>query len=441
MKYTGYELAWCFFIYAFIGWVLEVVFAAFSKKKFANRGFLNGPLCPIYGSGMIFLLVFFSSLLENVFFLFLASMVVTTFLGFFTGLFMEKFFGRKWWDYSGYKYNIRGYICLRVSLLWGLGAVLFMKFLQPFFLYLIKLIPRFVGNTVLIVLAVFLACDLLVTTGALLKIKRQSRRIQEIVDGMNKLSGKMGGAITNLIQKRMVRAYPNLNKDGQLIHTAEKVKPVVFAEGCSFHKLVWLFFIGAFLGDITETIFMLITTGRLMSRSSVLYGPFSIVWGLAIVILTLILDRYKDRDDRYIFVFGTIAGGAYEYVCSVFTELAFGTIFWDYSKIPFNLGGRVNLLFCFFWGIAALIWLKLFYPFLSKLIEKVNVKVGTVLSWVFVVFMVFNMAISGLALARYSSRAAGNPADNAVLHFLDEHYTDERMEKIYPNAKMPAQYK
>ena len=175
-----------------------------------------------------------------------------------------------------------------------------------------------------------------------------------------------------------------------------------------------------------------------MSRSSVLYGPFSIVWGLAIVILTLLLERYKDRDDRYIFIFGTIAGGAYEYVCSVFTEMAFGTIFWDYSKIPFNLGGRINLLFCFFWGIAALVWLKLFYPFLSKLIEKVPIKAGTVLSWIFVVFMVFNMAISGLALARYSNRAAGNPADNAIEHFLDEHYTDERMEIIYPNAKMPA---
>lgn len=95
-----------------------------------------------------------------------------------------------------------------------------------------------------------------------------------------------------------------------------------------------------------------------MSRSSVLYGPFSIVWGLGCVLLTALLYKYKDRSDRYIFLAGTVLGGAYEYSCSVFTELVFGTVFWDYSHIPFNLGGRINLLFCFFWGIAAVVWLK-----------------------------------------------------------------------------------
>ena len=98
-----------------------------------------------------------------------------------------------------------------------------------------------------------------------------------------------------------------------------------------------------------------------MSRSSVVYGPFSVVWGLGVVVLTMMLHKYKDRDDRYIFLFGTVVGGAYEYICSVFTEIAFGTVFWDYSKLPFNLGGRINLLYCFFWGLAAVIWIKLLY--------------------------------------------------------------------------------
>ena len=173
-----------------------------------------------------------------------------------------------------------------------------------------------------------------------------------------------------------------------------------------------------------------------MSRSSVLYGPFSVVWGLGIVLFTMVLDRYKDRPDRQVFVFGTVVGGAYEYICSVFTELVFGTVFWDYSDIPFNLGGRINLLYCFFWGIAALVWLKAIYPFVSGLIEKIPKKVGTCLSFTFIAFMIFNMAISGLALARYSERAAGKSAQNPVEAFLDEHYPDDRMEKVYPNAKI-----
>lgn len=440
MKYTGYELLWFFFIYSFVGWIIEVVFAAFNKKKFANRGFLNGPLCPMYGCGMVFLLIFFGGLLDNLFFLFIGSMVVTSLLEFLTGMLMEKFYGRKWWDYSGYKYNIGGYVCLRFSLVWAVFAVVFMQWVQPFFLYIIRLIPGLAGKIILLILIVCFICDELVTTGALLKMKKRARRIKDIAEGMNRLSGKMGDAITGVIQKRMAKAFPNLNENGAIIQPVakEKEQTDVFAKGCGFHKLVWLFFIGSFLGDITETIWCLATTGRLMSRSSVIYGPFSIVWGLAIVMLTLLLDRYREKDDRYIFIFGTIVGGVYEYVCSVFTELVFGTIFWDYSKIPFNLGGRINLLFCFFWGIAALVWLKLVYPFLSRLIEKVPKKAGTWLSYIFVVFMILNMVISGLALARYSSRAAGNAADNVVEQFLDEHYPDERMEKIYPNAKMTA---
>lgn len=438
MEYTGYEYIWFFFTYAFLGWILEVVFAAVNRKQFANRGFLNGPLCPMYGCGMVFLLIFFRGLLDNLVFLFIGSFVVTSLLELLTGMFMEKLFGRKWWDYSGYKHNVGGYICLRFSLVWAAGAVVFMRWVHPFLYRLIELIPGLVGRIILIVFSVCFVFDSLVTTGALLKINRQSRRIQVFAEGINKLSGKMGGAITGVIQKRMAKAFPNLEEDGQIAAPAkkEKEKPEVFAQGCCFHKLVWLFFIGSFLGDITETIFCLITTGRLMSRSSVLYGPFSIVWGLGIVMLTLLLDRYRNKDDRYIFLFGTIVGGVYEYVCSVFTELVFGTVFWDYSKIPFNLGGRINLLFCFFWGIAALVWLKLVYPFLSGLIEKVPKKTGTVLSWLFVVFMVFNMAVSALALARYSERAAGVPAQNVVEQFLDDHYDDERMERVYPNAKL-----
>ena len=124
-------------------------------------------------------------------------------------------------------------------------------------------------------------------------------------------------------------------------------------------------FIGAFLGDITETIFCYTRTGIIMSRSSVVYGPFSIVWGLGCVLLTAFLYPYREKNDRYIFLAGTILGGAYEYICSVFSELVFGTVFWDYSAIPFNLGGRINLLYCFFWGIVAVVWLKMLYPILS----------------------------------------------------------------------------
>ena len=67
---------------------------------------------------------------------------------------------------------------------------------------------------------------------------------------------------------------------------------------------------------------------------------------------------------------GTLLGGAYEYLCSVFTEIVFGAVFWDYSALPFNLGGRINLLYCFFWGLAAVAWFKVLFPPLDRLIES-----------------------------------------------------------------------
>ena len=173
-----------------------------------------------------------------------------------------------------------------------------------------------------------------------------------------------------------------------------------------------------------------------MSRSSVVYGPFSIVWGLGCVLLTALLYKYKDKKDRYIFLCGTVLGGAYEYICSVFTEVVFGTIFWDYSGIPFNLGGRINLLYCFFWGFAAVIWLKGVYPRISAFIEKIPKKAGTIGIWILIVFMIFNIIISSLALGRYMERNTMVPSQSKIGELIDERFPDERIEKIYPKAKI-----
>ena len=198
---------------------------------------------------------------------------------------------------------------------------------------------------------------------------------------------------------------------------------------------MWLFLIGAFLGDMIETIFCRITAGVWMSRSSVVYGPFSIVWGLGAVLLTAVLYKYRHKSDSYVFLVGTVVGGVYEYLCSVFTELVFGTVFWDYSHLPFNLGGRINLLYCFFWGIAAVVWLKSIYPRLSQWIERLPLRIGRVLSWVLILFMVVNIAVSCLAMGRYTQRQTMDaPPDTALGQLLDRRFPDSRMERIYPNA-------
>ena len=159
------------------------------------------------------------------------------------------------------------------------------------------------------------------------------------------------------VEKRIQRAYPE----------AARRQPTAVQKGkadfLSAADLLWLFVIGAFLGDMVETVFCRLTAGVWMSRSS-------LVWGLALAVTTVLLRQNQDKSDRYLFAFGTVLGGVYEYVCSAVTELLFGTVFWDYSKFKFNLGGRINLLYCFFWGIAAVMWMRYGYPLVLKLMKK-----------------------------------------------------------------------
>ena len=186
---------------------------------------------------------------------------------------------------------------------------------------------------------------------------------------------------------------------------------------------------------MVETIFCRITAGVWMSRSSLVWGPFSVVWGLALALAAILLRGGEQKSESRIFWFGVILGGAYEYVCSAVTELLFGTVFWDYSGFKFNLGGRINLLYCFFWGIAAVTWIRYGYPLVAKGMKAVKRRIRPWMTALLAVFMAVNLVTSALALARYDARTSGAAPANAVDVLLDEHFDNARMERIYPNAK------
>ncbi len=432
MDYGFYPVLWLFFIYSFAGWLLETAQAAVKQKRFVNRGFLNMPLCPIYGTVSLVFAMFLPDLYDRPLFLFLGGMILSAFVEFVSGWMLEKIFHRKWWDYSDEKFQFEGYVCLKYAAVWGVFAVLCIRFLNPLVFRLGSFVPTWISIPLLWVLTVLLVIDFASSAAALLQMKQRLRRVDEIGDSLGQITDALGNVVTRRIQRRVLHAYPNLEVE-KIIEAkkehATQEKPTVFAAGCSFYKLVWLFVIGCVLGDFTETIFCRVTAGVWMSRSSLVYGPFSIVWGLGCVMFTALLYRWRDKSDRFVFIAGTVLGGAYEYVCSVFTEIVFGTVFWDYSKIPFNLGGRINLLYCFFWGIAAVVWLKGCYPVLSRWIEKLPMRTGKILTWVLIVFMVFNMIMSALAMARYNERRTQPEPTTAIAVWLDEHFPDERMER------------
>lgn len=437
MDYTVYELLWLFFAYSMLGWALGVAAESVKRRTFINAGVMSLPLCPVYGVGAVLNAIFLRELKDAPVFLFIGGMLLTAFLTVVTGVVLEHIFHRKWRDYSEMRFGFGGFITAPLLILYGAGAVLELYFGNGLILSLVKLIPHFIGRIILIAAGVLFAADLSGTLAVVWKWRRYVNRMAAWTGGMQQVTDSFGNAITRTVRKRLEKTYPNIRTE-ELVAQKQKETHTgadCFAAGCSLYKLIWLFLIGAFLGDIVETIFCRITMGYWMSRSSVVYGPFSVVWGLGCALLTAFLYKYKDKSDRYIFAYGTIVGGAYEYLCSVCTELVLGTTFWDYSDIPFNLGGRINLLYCFFWGIAAVVWLKGIYPLLSGWIERIPRKLGPVLTWIAVVFMVWNMAISALALARYSARQTGAAPQNQLERQLDEHFPDSRMQRIYPKAK------
>ena len=430
IRFTWYELLWLFFIYSFLGWVLETAAATVKQKKFANRGLVNGPFCVIYGIAALFM-TFGLQELRGVW-LFLFAAIYATVIEWVAGHLIEKAFKARWWDYSKIKWNLDGYICIPASLVWGALGYLGIRWGNRFAIIVFKMLPLFLMKILVLVLLGVLVVDIL---GSYLLLRGKGKNLarwEATNEGLDKVSDKLGSAISGWVGKRIQKAYP---KAMELIRKEEEAeKGKVFAAGCGFYKIALLFFVGAFLGDITETIFCRITAGVWMSRSSVVWGPFSIVWGLGCVLLTAFLYPYRQKSDSCIFIAGTVLGGAYEYICSVVTELLFGTVFWDYSKIPFNLGGRINLLYCFFWGIAAVVWIKGIYPVMSAWIEKIPMNFGKAATWLLLIFFCVDMAVSGLALVRSNEREKGIPADSAWQQVMDEHYGDDVLKKIYPNA-------
>lgn len=428
MKFSGYELLWLFFVYSLLGWILETVVAAAKQKRFVNKGLINLPFCILYGVVGVFLTVF-SAELDGIW-LYLGAVIIISVFKWLAGRTIEKFYHERWWDYSNRRFNLDGYVALTDSAVLGVLAYVMIKWGNGFAVGILAMLPELLRVIFVWILVGLIAVDALATLILSYGAGHKSHRWKQIDRLFDALTASFGRRIYDLIDRRIHRAYPHSQKV-----ESEETAGASFAAGCGFHKLVWLFMIGSLLGDIVETIYCRITAGVWMSRSSVVWGPFSIVWGLAISIATVLLHRYIDKPERKLFFIGTVLGGAYEYVCSVFTELVFGKIFWDYSALPFNLGGRINLLYCFFWGIAAVVWIKGIYPILSGWIEKIPAVAGKILSWIFVVFMCCNMAVSGLALMRSDQRANGIPAEKNWQKIMDERFDNARMERIYPNAK------
>ena len=214
MPQNIYQAVWIFIIYAFLGWCSEVAFAAVNKGKFVNRGFLNGPVCPIYGVGMLIVVLCLLYLRDRPLLLFLGSALLTTALEFVTGFVLERFFHDKWWDYSDMPFNIKGYVCLKFTILWGLAASFIIGAIHRFIYMLIEKTPFVLGVILLAVFSAAFIADFTVTLTALVKLPKKLKAMAEAERALRAVSDKIGENIsdTTIAAKEKGEALAEENK-------------------------------------------------------------------------------------------------------------------------------------------------------------------------------------------------------------------------------------
>jgi len=176
-----YQIFLLFILYSFLGWFCEVLYCSIYQRKFVNRGFLYGPICPIYGVGAIVIFSLLSSLADNLVILFISSMVLTSIIEYFTSWVMEKLFDTKWWDYSNYKFNINGRVCLLNSTLFGIMGIVAVRFVHPFVLSILYSINDIWTKTLSITFMVIFVIDLIFTLKSLVNFKQYLRRFEDFI--------------------------------------------------------------------------------------------------------------------------------------------------------------------------------------------------------------------------------------------------------------------
>mgnify|MGYP002772186464 FL=1 len=205
MPQNFYELVWIFIIYAFIGWCTEVSYAALDRGIFVNRGFLNGPYCPIYGCGVVIVVAVLTPLKENLLILFIGSFLLTSILEYITGYLLEKVFHNQWWDYSDKPFNIHGYVCLKFSIYWGLACTFIMDVLHPIIYKGITLMPHIPGVILLCIIMTVFFVDCGITVATILKFNKRLKVMDEMAERIHKLSDEIGENIyenvTDIVEK------------------------------------------------------------------------------------------------------------------------------------------------------------------------------------------------------------------------------------------------
>ena len=208
-----------FFIYAIIGWIIESTFVSIKSKKFINRGFFIGPYCPIYGYGALAITLYLEQYKNNIITVFILCVVICAILEYITSYIMEVLFKTRWWDYSKKKFNLNGRICGENAILFGIGGIIIIYFINPFLITLLNKIPKNILLILSIISFIIFLTDTIVSLNIVKRFKKTITNIDLKKDSTQELKNLVSEIINyninskkinlNIFQKRIINAFPN----------------------------------------------------------------------------------------------------------------------------------------------------------------------------------------------------------------------------------------
>lgn len=459
---------WTFVIFSFLGWCIEEVYYIITEKKIANRGFLMLPFSPMYGFGAILIDLAFSGITQTPILILIGSTLMLGVLKFLCGLVLDKVFKLKLWDYSKLPYSIKGYVNIPTAIVWGFVSLALVLLVFPISKVFYGLIPELASYIITLSIILVMMIDSIMSFATIHQIKKQLKEMDDVsklienfdTENSEKSKEELKAeyeilvSTNHIFRRRIVTAFPDIHTDSyseqldivkaklsdlkeknleeyERVYENKEDKP--FAFGLNFTKLFWLFVIGSFFGTILETFWAFAEYGHFEFRVGLVYGPFIPIYGGGAVLITLGLYKLYKKSDIIVYIASGIIGAGFEYYCSYFQELFFGTVSWDYSNTRFNIDGRTNLMFALIWGFLGLVWVRYLYPMCSKMIEKIPKKIGNLATIALVIFMIFDSFMTCAALQRADERAKDIPATNVFAEYLDEHLDDDYLSLIFPH--------
>lgn len=202
-----------------------------------------------------------------------------------------------------------------------------------------------------------------------------------------------------------------------------------------FNYYMLIFVLGSFLGFIIETIWCLILNHKIESRKGLIYSPLIPIYGIAALLISLLINFFDLRSSYQIFFVGIVISLVVEYTSSLFQEKFFNTRSWDYSKMPLNINGRVNLKYTLMFGIVSLIYSNYLLPKYNLLFKSINLIILNPGCILLLIFLIYDILISCIACYRMKERKKNIIRTNWFWQYIDQKYNDQYLKKVYANMK------